>query len=73
MSLPDSALTDPVSVVRGTAEPEELAALVAVLVSRSGRHRPAPPQPTQPGWSDRRATQRQPLRPGPGAWRAAVR
>lgn len=73
MSLSESALPDPVSVVRGDAEPEELAALVAVLVSRSQARPTERPPSAHPGWTDRAALARSPLTPGPGAWRRGLR
>ncbi|HYP45130.1 MAG TPA: acyl-CoA carboxylase subunit epsilon [Propionibacteriaceae bacterium] len=64
------------SVVRGTPTDEELAALVAVLSARTGAGQtgagPAEP-PTTSGWSAYWRAVRAPLRPGPGAWRAAGR
>ena len=54
-------------VVRGEATPEEIAALVAVLSSRSAPVDEAPPRPSL--WS--RPVLRAPLSPGPGAWRAS--
>jgi hypothetical protein len=66
-------------VVRGDATPEEIAALVAVLVARSGRsgrdgvgaaRRSARPAPG--AWSDRSRQLRRPLHPGPGAWRRSA-
>jgi hypothetical protein len=62
-------------VVRGEPDPEELAALVAVLArlaaTRAAR-RPAPP-PRAGRWGDPAAALRRPLRPSPGAWAAAAR
>ncbi|HZN75609.1 MAG TPA: acyl-CoA carboxylase subunit epsilon [Micromonosporaceae bacterium] len=56
-----------VRVVRGAPTPEEVAALVGVLLTRRGETRTAPPArwrtsalPVWPG-----------LRPAPGAWRAS--
>ena len=62
-------------VVRGDATPEEIAALVAVLIARSGRgegpaRRPRPP--ARGAWSDRSRQLRRPLHPGPGAWRRSA-
>jgi hypothetical protein len=60
-------------VVRGDATPEEIAALVAVLLARSadaeatGRARSA-----RNSWSDRSGQLRRPLSPGPGAWRRSA-
>ena len=57
-------------VVRGNPSPEELAALTA-LVAVSGGTDEAPAAPPRGGWSDPARTFRQPLRPGPGAWRSS--
>lgn len=73
MTLPDSALTDPVSVVRGEAEPEELAALVAVLVSRSASVQTRPEPTRRAGWGRPAAALRRPLQSGPGAWSRSLR
>jgi Acyl-CoA carboxylase epsilon subunit len=58
-------------VVRGEATPEEIAALVAVLMSRSGEE-PGAPGPVRSAWSDRVRQLRVPLHPGPGAWRRSA-
>jgi hypothetical protein len=55
--------------VKGEPTPEELAAVVAVLASR-GSAEAEPERPAPSRWSDRRRLVRQPLHPGPGAWRA---
>lgn len=56
--------------VAGNPTPEQLAAVVAVLASRGGAA--AEPEPAAPSrWNDRARLLRRPLRPGPGAWRAA--
>jgi hypothetical protein len=75
MSGPDStseARTDPVlSVTRGNPTDEELAAVVAVLLSQ-----PAPPEPAvapASGWSAYWRSVRAPVQPGPGAWRMSSR
>jgi hypothetical protein len=70
-----SAWEPALRVVRGDATPEEIAALVAVLLARSGRgggpaRRAAQPAPGT--WSDRSRLLRRPLHPGPGAWRRSV-
>lgn len=55
-------------VVRGNATPEELAAVVAVLLRRSGG--PAAEAPVEPVlWS--RPQLRRPVHPGRGAWGAS--
>jgi Acyl-CoA carboxylase epsilon subunit len=57
-------------VVRGDATPEEIAALVAVLLARPGDDGAPGPDRSVPGfWSDRSARLRHPLYPAPGAWR----
>jgi len=58
-------------VVRGDATPEEVAALVAVLMARSGQGGAArrPRASALGAWSDRSRLIRRPLHPGPGAWR----
>ena len=59
------------SVVRGTPAPDELAALVAVLVSRSGGGDAS--EPAAPSrWASPEARLRKPLSPGPGAWAASA-
>jgi Acyl-CoA carboxylase epsilon subunit len=58
-------------VVRGDATPEEVAALVAVLMSGSGRE-PGALVPVRSAWSDRARQLRVPLHPGPGAWRRSA-
>jgi hypothetical protein len=65
------AANAPVSVVHGDADPEEVAALVAVLVAHT--RRPASPPPHVSGWADRRRVVRAPLTPGPGAWQSSLR
>jgi hypothetical protein len=69
-------------VIRGDATPEEIAAVVAVLLSRrtagleaADRDRApdraaAAPRPST--WSDRPGLLRRPLHPGPGAWRRSA-
>ena len=59
-------------VVRGTATPEELAAVV-VLLARAGGTAADAAAPEEPSrWADRSAGHRRPLRPGPGAWRGGL-
>ena len=55
-------------VIRGDAAPEELAAIIAVLMSRPEDDEP-PPTPERSAWSDRSASLRQPVHAGHGAWR----
>ena len=60
-------------VVRGDATPEEIAALVAVLLARSADgEAPRPARSAQNSWSDRSRQVRRPLFPGPGAWRGSA-
>lgn len=60
-------------VVHGEPTPEELA-VVTALVSAAGGEVDSPPAPTPHGrWNDPARRVRQPLRPGPGAWRSATR
>ena len=60
-------------VVRGDATPEEIAALVAVLLTRSAEpEAPGPTRSVQNNWSDRSRLLRRPLSPGPGAWRRSA-
>jgi hypothetical protein len=57
-------------VVRGDATAEEIAALVAVLVTRdAGRTAPSQVRSVPSAWSDRSRQLRRPIFPGPGAWR----
>jgi len=57
-------------LVRGSATPEELAAVVAVVMARAGgAPAPAGPPPARSRWSSG-AGLRRPLPSGPGAWRA---
>jgi hypothetical protein len=59
-------------VIRGDATPEEIAALVAVLMSRAAASAPEAPSPARSAWSDRSRLVRRPLHPGPGAWRRSA-
>ena len=59
-------------VVRGDATPEEIAALVAVLMSRPASGAGAPARPAHSAWSDRSRLLGRPLHPGPGAWRRSA-
>jgi hypothetical protein len=59
-------------VIRGDPTPEEVAALVAVLVPRvHGRAVPAEPTPRPSRWQAS-ARPANPQRPGPDAWRASA-
>lgn len=55
--------------VTGSPTPEELAAVLAVLTS-AGTAVEEPEQAPVSLWNDRGALLRQPVHPGPGAWRA---
>ncbi|HEX4361292.1 MAG TPA: acyl-CoA carboxylase subunit epsilon [Pseudonocardia sp.] len=61
-------------VVRGEPDDAELAALAAVLAVAAASGEPAEPGSTRRTsfWTDRQAALRQPLYPGPGAWRAST-
>jgi hypothetical protein len=60
-------------VVRGDATPEEIAALVAVLLARSAdAGAPGRARSVSNAWSDRSRLLRHPLFPGPGAWRRSA-
>jgi hypothetical protein len=60
-------------VVHGDPTPEEIAALVTVLATRSAAAAGTPP-PSLPvaGWADRASRLRRPVAAGPGAWRASA-
>jgi hypothetical protein len=61
----------PLRLIRGDASPEELAALVAVLSAATAAETgEARPRHTS-RWSSPHRAVRQPLTPGPGAWRAS--
>ena len=60
-------------VVRGDATPEEIAALVAVLLRAQPKaSAPGPARSARNSWSDRSRQLRRPLSPGPGAWRRSA-
>jgi hypothetical protein len=60
-------------VVRGDATPEEIAALVAVLLARSAdAGAPGQARSVSGSWADRSRQLRRPLSPGPGAWRRSA-
>ncbi|NHC43870.1 acyl-CoA carboxylase subunit epsilon [Motilibacter aurantiacus] len=71
MSIPQEP-GDEVSVVHGSAAPEDIAALLAVLISHAAAQPPAEP-PHRSAWGNRAYAHRRMLHPGPGAWQAAVR
>ena len=60
-------------VIRGDATPEEIAAVLAVLLSRAAASDAAPPaRPAPSAWSDRSRLVRRPLFAGPDAWRRSA-
>ena len=68
-------VTDPspvLRVIRGDATPEEIAAVVAVLLSRPDPDAGPPPRPAPSAWADRSRLLRRPLFPGPDAWRRSA-
>ncbi|HEX7460959.1 MAG TPA: acyl-CoA carboxylase epsilon subunit [Dermatophilaceae bacterium] len=81
-SKPDGAVTPRLSLVRGNASPEELAALVAVLAAAGGDVSDADPgdphslavgMKVQSRWSSPRRMVRLTPPHGQGAWRASAR
>jgi hypothetical protein len=67
-------MTQPVlRVVRGDPTPEELAVVTALVTTASGSGTAETESPRHGRWNDPAWQVRRPLRPGPGAWRAAVR
>ena len=60
------------TIVRGDAQPEEVAALVAIVAALAGRQNSEEIAATGTGgWRDRAHSMRGELRPGPDAWRAS--
>jgi hypothetical protein len=60
-------------VIRGDATPEEIAAVVAALLSRAAASdAPPPPRPAPSAWSDRSRLLRRPVHPAPDAWRRSA-
>jgi Acyl-CoA carboxylase epsilon subunit len=60
-------------VIRGDATAEEVAAIVAVLMSRAAADdAPDAVPPARSAWADRSRALRRPLFPGPGAWRRSA-
>ena len=56
-------------LVRGSATPEELAAVVALVVARRGGPAAGPPAVVVPSAWRSSAGLRRPVVPGPGAWK----
>lgn len=67
-------MTDPVlRVVKGDPTPEELAALLAVVSTRTASAAAPTTDPNQASdWATYWRTTRRPLHPGPNAWRASA-
>jgi Acyl-CoA carboxylase epsilon subunit len=60
-------------VIRGDATPEEIAALVAVVLAFGSAPPAAPARPAgRSAWLDRSRQLRVPIRPAPGAWRRSA-
>jgi hypothetical protein len=60
-------------VIRGDASAEEIAALVAVLMSRAADDdSTSAARPSRSAWADRSALLHGPVVPGPGAWRRSA-
>ena len=72
-SLPDERPV--LRVIRGDATPEEIAALVTVLMAGAAGVA-GPAEPTVPSrrsaWSDRSRLLHAPFHPAPGAWRSSA-
>jgi Acyl-CoA carboxylase epsilon subunit len=70
--------TPELRVVRGSATGEEAAAVVTVLMARLAARereraaRPRGPAQRRSAWRDRSSLMRDPVTPGPGAWRASA-
>ena len=60
-------------VVRGEPTDEELAALTVVVAALSSQGRPRRRPVPVGAWASAGDAHRQPLRPGPGGWRASGR
>jgi hypothetical protein len=59
-------------VVRGDVTPEEVAALVAVVMAAASASDEDAVPPVRSVWAERSRQVRQPLFPGPGAWRRSA-
>jgi len=60
------------TIVRGDATPEEVAALTVVLQSVAAASAEPPAARPRPQWSAPHRAVRRPLHTGPGAWRASA-
>ncbi len=72
-STPPAAPATPAVLVHGTATPEELAALVAVLSAVSGGGDDPASDDGASTWAAHEAAMRRPVGHGPGAWRSSLR
>jgi Acyl-CoA carboxylase epsilon subunit len=61
-------------VIRGDATPEEVAAVVAALLSRAAAldTQPLSARPAPSAWADRSRLLRRPVHPAPDAWRRSA-
>jgi hypothetical protein len=60
-------------VIRGEATPEEIATVIAVVLSRAAASdAPPPDRPAPSAWADRSRLLRRPPHPGPDAWRRSA-
>ncbi|MFF0269287.1 acyl-CoA carboxylase subunit epsilon [Kribbella sp. NPDC004536] len=59
-------------ILKGNPTPEELAALVAVLATRTAPAPPAPDTTRAGNWATYWRNARTPFHPGPGQWRASA-
>jgi acyl-CoA carboxylase epsilon subunit len=61
-----------IEIRKGNPTPEELAALVTVLATRSTTPAPAPDPQRASNWATYWRNARTPFHPGPGQWRASA-
>jgi hypothetical protein len=59
-------------VIRGNASPEEIAAMIAVLLPRPALDSGAPPWRSPSAWAARSRLLRRPVQAGPDAWRRSA-
>jgi hypothetical protein len=72
-AVPDPAGAPTLSVLKGRPTAEEIAALVVVLATRTApATAQAVPQRPRSQWSARSWLLREPVRHGPGGWRASA-